>query len=201
MPRRRKAKVKSKRPRRPWKMPRLRFSLRWLAAPFVVLASRMNAHTWRGSLTGLAWIAGATAVVLVGFKGLLAYWPYDRDAREFATQLERLVDPHSIEEIVFVGMRPFYGLNVYVDRHIEGIDLRGKRFDYSRFVGHQDVCSELAERERSVYGMRRKHVRAFLAAAGRCGGQPRLLGHVHDDGADIVFFLVPPATPPPGNSG
>ncbi|HEX6572967.1 MAG TPA: glycosyltransferase family 39 protein [Steroidobacteraceae bacterium] len=172
-----------------------------LFVPLALVMARGIAPGPKATDRRLAWIVGATAVVLVGFKAFLAYWPYDRDAREFAAQLERLVDPHSIEEVVFVGMRPFYGLNVYIDRHIEGIDLRNRRFDYSRFVGHQDVCSELAERERSVYGMRQKHVRAFLAATGRCGGQPRLLGKVHADGHDIVFFLVPPAAPPPGISG
>jgi hypothetical protein len=100
-------------------------------------------------------------------------------------------------------MRPFYGLNVYVDRHIEGIDIGRTRVrgEYSKFVDHEDVCGELAEHERSVYGMKHKHAAAFLAAAQGCDGRPQYLGTVQADGFDIVFYLVPPTAPDEGVSG
>jgi 4-amino-4-deoxy-L-arabinose transferase-like glycosyltransferase len=165
-----------------------------LFVPLALFMGRSIAAWPKATDRRLAAVAVAGAVALVALKALVGYWPHDRDSRAFAVQLERLVDPHSIEEVVFVGMRPSYGLNVYIDRHIEGIDIgRARaRSGYSKLVGREDVCSELAERERSVYGMKHKHAAAFLAEARRCGGQPQYLGEV---GPDIVFYIVPPPAP------
>ena len=174
-----------------------------LFVPLALVMARSIASSPRATDRRLATVAVAGAAALVVLKALLGYMPHDRDARVFAAQLERLVDPHSIEEVVFVGMRPFYGLNLYIDRHIEGIDVgrTPTRGEYSKFVGHEDVCSELAEHERSVYGMKDKHATAFLAMAQSCGGRPQYLGKVYADGLDIVFYLVPPTTPGDGVSG
>jgi 4-amino-4-deoxy-L-arabinose transferase-like glycosyltransferase len=174
-----------------------------LFVPLSLLMARSLVRSPKATDRRLVTVAVTTALVLVGLKGLFGYWPHDRDARAFAAQLERLVDPRSIEEVVFVGMRPFYGLNIYVDRHIEGIDLDHTRYHYSKFVAQEDVCDELAERERAVYGTKQTHAAEFLAATRRCGGTPEYIGKVHADGVDIVFYLVPPVppAPPPGDSG
>jgi 4-amino-4-deoxy-L-arabinose transferase-like glycosyltransferase len=174
-----------------------------LFVPLALVMGRTIASWPRATDRRLASVAVAGALALIALKALLGYWPHDRDARAFAAQLERLVDPHAIDEVVFVGMRPFYGLNVYVDRHIEGIDIGRTRVrgEYSKFVDHEDVCGELAEHERSVYGMKHKHAAAFLAAAQGCGGRPQYLGTVQADGFDIVFYLVPPTAPDDGVSG
>ena len=174
-----------------------------LFVPLAVVMARSITSWPKATDRRLATVAVAGAAVLVALKAALGYVPHDRDARAFAVELERLVDPHSIEEVVFVGMRPFYGLNVYVDRHIEGIDVGRTRArgEYSKFVDHEDVCGELAEHERSVYGMKHKHAAAFLAMAQSCGGRPHYLGKVYADGFDIVFYLVPPTGPRDGVSG
>ena len=74
---------------------------------------------------------GLTLLLFVGLKGALAYWPSSRDARDIAAQLTPIIDPHHVDQIVFVSMRPFYGLNVYLDKHIEGIEIDQQRFEYS----------------------------------------------------------------------
>jgi len=171
-----------------------------LFVPLALVMARSIATSPRATDRRLAGVAVGCALALIGLKGVLGYWPHDRDARAFAAQLERLVDPHSIEEVVFVGMRPFYGLNIYVDRRIEGIDIDHTRLRYSRFVAREDICGELAEGERSVYGMKDTHVAVFIAEARRCGGTPRYLGKAYADSLDIEFYLVPPVPPADGVS-
>jgi hypothetical protein len=74
-------------------MPRLRFSLRWLAAPFVVLASRISASTWRGSLTGLAWVAGVGVVITAWALGVPRLQA-SASRQRFAYQVHvRFIDP------------------------------------------------------------------------------------------------------------
>ena len=136
-----------------------------------------------------------TTVTFVALKGALAYWPTNRDARDIAAQLTRILDAHDVDEIVFVGMRPFYGLNLYLDKHVEGIQFEGiqideRRFTYSKFVTQEDVCDELRERERNVYGIKQHHVERFLSAVAKCGGRARPIGAVHADGNEIQFFLA-----------
>ena len=72
-----------------------------------------------------------------------------RDARDMATAIRGYIDPRGIDEIVFVGMRPFYGLNLYLDVHVEGVQVAEHRYDYSKYVAEEDLCSELAGRRRA----------------------------------------------------
>ena len=137
-----------------------------------------------------AWVIGLSAAALVAFKGALAYWPSDRDAREIAAQLERVVDPHDIEQVVFVGMRPLYGLNLYVDRHILGIELGEDRFEYSRSLEHPDFCTEVAARPRAVYAFRENRVAAVAAAAAACGRALTRLGQLHADGFEVLIHRI-----------
>ncbi len=84
------------------------------------------------------------------------------------------MDPHAIDEIVFVGMRPFYGLNVYLDKHVEGVEIGERRFEYSKFVTHEDLCAELAGRR--ALGLRAQAAATaakFIATAQGCGWQGR----------------------------
>ena len=165
--------------------------------------------SWRGRLPvgrrsragACAWIAGAAAVVFVAFKGALAYWPYDRDARELAvaaraaasirTTIERdRVRRHAaVLRPQHVPRPPHRG---HRDRRATASTIRGSS-------AHQDVCGELAERERAVYGMKRQHARAL--PGGRCDAaarQPRRSARSTPTETSIEFFLrCRPATPPP----
>ena len=166
-----------------------------LFVPLALLASR--------TLAGWAWltarrlliVTGITAAVLIGLKAYLAIMPSDRDSRAMAAELSKLIEPHGVDEIVFVGMRPFYGLNVYLEPRVEGVQIEEQRFDYSRYVAEEDLCSELKTGENNVYVMKRKAAARFAPSAERCEGlEPTRIGSIHGDGNELTVFLVrPPA--------
>jgi 4-amino-4-deoxy-L-arabinose transferase len=161
-----------------------------LFVPLALMMARPLAH-WQGlDDRRFAWTAAITAVFLITLKGAAAHVPSDRDSRALARELSRVLQPLSVEEIVFVGMHPFYGLTVYMDRHVEGIEIGESRFEYSKFVGHEDLCTEIDERASSVFGVKQSHDSKFLAAERRCGADIRLLGTVHIDGADVNFYRL-----------
>ncbi len=172
---------------------RLQLYILPLFVPLALIMSRPIAGWPWFAGRRLAWTLGLTAAALVAIKGSLAYWPSNRDARGIAAQLTRILDRHDVDEIVFVGMRPFYGLNLYLDKHIEGIQIDEKRFEYSKFVALDDVCDELGERERNVYGIKQQHAPRFVAAVRACGAHARLVGTLHADDNDIAFFTVAPS--------
>ncbi|HEX9207297.1 MAG TPA: glycosyltransferase family 39 protein [Steroidobacteraceae bacterium] len=171
---------------------RLQLYILPLFVPLALIMARPLA-SWPG-LEGrrLTVTLAITLAAMVALKGVLAYVPSDRDARALARQLEQIMDPHDVDEIVFVGMRPFYGLNVYLDKRVEGVDLGERRFEYSKFVAHETLCQELATRERAVYGIKQHNAGKFIGAAERCGWTGTPVGSVYADGARIEFFLARP---------
>jgi hypothetical protein len=90
-----------------------------------------------------------------------------------------------------------------MDHHVEGIEIGENRFEYSKYVGHENLCAEIDERESSVFGVKQSHSVEFLAAAGGCGAEVRLLGSAHIDGADVNFYSLQPPVPsaPLANQG
>ncbi len=205
-------------PARAWQLARARLQERsrdwlllayWLLVPlavFFVARSRLHLYVlplfvplslamarplagWR-RLAGrrLAALVVVAALAMVAFKGTLAYWPSDRDARELAAQLRRFVDPREVDEIVFVGMRPFYGLTLYLDRHIAELQVGKRRHENSKLVQPVGFCGEIADHPRAVYGIKRHHATELADATRPCGVVPRPLGTVRADGNDILFF-------------
>jgi 4-amino-4-deoxy-L-arabinose transferase len=168
-----------------------------LFVPLALLCGRSLANWEWLTARRLAWIAGISALALVGTKGYLAYMPSDRDSRAMAAQLRKLIDPHGVDEVVFVGMRPFYGLNLYLEPRVEGVQINERRFDYSRYVAEEDLCSELRSGENNVYVMKRKGADRFAPAVARCEGlQPALIGTLEGDGNVLSVFLVRRPAPP-----
>ena len=162
-----------------------------LFVPLSLLLARPLA-SW-GWLEGrrLAVVAAVTAIALVSLKGVAGHVKSDRDSRDMARAIETVIDPHSVDGIVFVNMRPFYGLNVYLDTNIEGVQINETRWDYSKFVAEEDLCSELAAREKNVYALKESKVERFREGVLRCEGmQPELLGHFDADGNKIALFTV-----------
>ncbi|HSQ70164.1 MAG TPA: glycosyltransferase family 39 protein, partial [Steroidobacteraceae bacterium] len=90
-----------------------------LFAPLALMTARALAGWDWLTMRRLASTAAVTALLLLGAKGALAYWKSDRDARAMAVEIHQLIDPHDVDEIAFVGMRPFYGLNLYLDTPVE----------------------------------------------------------------------------------
>jgi 4-amino-4-deoxy-L-arabinose transferase-like glycosyltransferase len=142
----------------------------------------------------IAWTAGITLVVLVTLKGVLAYWHTDRDARHIASQVSTLLQGRAVDRIVFVGMRPYYGLNVYLDIPIEGIQIGEHRFEYSKFLSEESLCDEVADKERDIFAIKARRTDKFDAALAACHAVPTAIGTFFADGNDIRLFTVGPST-------
>jgi len=79
------------------------------------------------------------------------------------------VDLASIDEIVFVTMRPQFGLRLYLGKNIAGIQLDEVGLIYSRILSQQELCEEYADRERIVYAMKLHREAEFRRATANCG--------------------------------
>jgi len=181
---------------------RLQLYILPLFVPLALVAARPLANWSWLSPRRLGWIAAATAVALLAVKGALAYWHSDRDAREMARAVKQIIDPHGIDEIAFVGMRPFYGLNLYLDIHVESVEWGEKKFEYSRYVSEDDLCEEIRTNERNVYALKESRSARFLAAAETCApDRIDKIGTFEADGNRIAIYkvtLVPESPPGPG---
>jgi len=156
----------------------------------IMLARPLARWTW---LTGrrLAWVAATTAVLLIGIKGTLSHWPMNRDAREMARAIQVIIDPHDIEEIAFVGMRPFYGLKLYLDLRIESVQIGVREFEYAKYVSEDNLCDEIASRENNVYAMKEDRAAAFVDGVERCASRdPQLIGQFEADDNRIALYVV-----------
>jgi 4-amino-4-deoxy-L-arabinose transferase len=136
-------------------------------------------------------VAVSAAAALIALKAFAGHVHTDRDSRSMARAITKIVDPQRFDEIVFVGMRPFYGLNLYLDIEVEGVQIAEHRYDYSKFVAEENLCAELDERERSVFALKESKAGTFQVAVERCEGlDPSVLGRFDADGNRIVLFVV-----------
>jgi 4-amino-4-deoxy-L-arabinose transferase len=136
-------------------------------------------------------IAAVTAIALVSLKGFAGHVKSGRDSRDMARAIGTVIDPRGVDGIVFVNMRPFYGLNIYLDTNIEGLQINETRWDYSKIVAEEDLCSELAGRENNVYALKESKFERFREGVLRCEGmQPEQLGHFDADDNRIVLLAV-----------
>ena len=165
-----------------------------LFIPLSIMAARPLSN-WQW-LTGrrLARIGTVTAVTLLAIKGTLAYWSNDRDAREMARAIRQVIDPHGIEEIAFVGMRPFYGLNLYLDVRIESVEFGTRQYEYSKFISKEDLCAEVSRQENNVFALKEQRSAEFEDDVRRCGElSPHRIGDFTADGHTIAVFAVRPS--------
>ena len=162
-----------------------------LFVPLALLLARpLSGWTWL-TPRRLAIVAGLTGGALLAIKGYAGYVHSDRDSRSMARAIAGILDTRSIDGIVFVGMRPFYGLNVYLDTKVEGVQVGEHRYDYSKFVAEENLCSELADRERNVYALKQGKADRFVESVRRCDGlTPAEIGRFEADGNEIVVFEV-----------
>ena len=179
---------------------RLQLYVTPLFVPLALLMARSLSHgAWLGTRR-LAVIAGISAATLVTLKGVVGSVHVDRDAREMAAALRPVVESRRLEEIVFVNMRPFYGLHMYLPVEVEGIQLDERRWEYSKFVAEEDLCDEVSGHENNVYAMKESRGERFVGAVARCDGYAATpAGHFEADGNRIVLFSVDEAghRPPP----
>jgi len=169
-----------------------------LFVPLSIMAARPLADWAWLTARRLIGTAAITALLLLGAKGALAYWHSDRDARAMAAAIHALIDPHDVDEIAFVGMRPFYGLNLYLDTHIESIQIAERRFEYSKYVSEEDLCTELDQREKNVFALKTSREEKFVAGVNACGTfSIDRLGQFFADGNDIALYRLAPANGSP----
>lgn len=170
---------------------RLQLYVTPLFVPLALILARPLAKSGKLGAARLAAVAGVTAVALITLKGVAGHVHTSRDARDMAAAIRKVVDPRSIDGIVFVGMRPFYGLKLYLDLPIEGVQARQQRGDYSQFVAEEDLCSELATGERNVYAMKEGRSAGFGTAVQQCGSLTATrIGRFNADGNKIAMFVV-----------
>lgn len=135
-------------------------------------------------------IIAVTALVLLGFKGTLAYWTTNRDSRDLSAQLAQAMQAHPADEIIFVNMRPFYGLNLYLPQRVDGLEIDTRRFDYSAHIPRAQLCDDVARRPRTVYLIKDKAAADFEQALRACAFTPTRIGSVHADDNDLVLLTV-----------
>jgi len=139
----------------------------------------------------LAITAAATAAVLIGLKGLAAFWPADRDARVMASAIREIIEPHDIDEIVFVDMRGFHGLQLYLGAHIESVRTGTLPLAPSRFVPEETLCEEIAEHENNVYAIKESRARWFADSVANCAAaRADRIGVFDGDGNRIALFVI-----------
>ena len=147
---------------------------------------RAGQHGWLSAVIFTA--------VLLGLKATLAYLPSDRDARDIAAQLQRSVDLRRLDGVLFVDMRPFYGLKVYLDTRIAGLQIGERKFDYSQYVAPEDLCAEIPVPGRHAYAIKAGRLEAFSEAVSRCGATVTRVGTLRADDNDIALLTVAPGT-------
>jgi len=170
---------------------RLELYLIPLFAPLALLLARPLARwDWLDDRR-LARVTLVTAVVLIVLKGVAAYVPSNRDSRIMAEAIRHVVDMHGIEEIAFVGSRPFYGLTMYLNVHVEGLSF-GKHLEFAtEHLTAETVCEEIAERERNVYALKRNRAAEFVATVHACGNlTAREVGVFEADDNKFALFIV-----------
>ncbi|MGB5104512.1 MAG: glycosyltransferase family 39 protein [Steroidobacteraceae bacterium] len=140
----------------------------------------------------LTTIAVLTALAIVAIKGAVAHFPSDRDARAIAAAIEEIIDPQDIDEIAFVDMRGFYGLQLYLDINIETVRSGPRGRALPGPAEDEDLCAELAERENNAYALKESRSIRFASAVRDCAmPAPVRLGVFDADGNRIVLFVVP----------
>jgi 4-amino-4-deoxy-L-arabinose transferase len=177
---------------------RLQLYILPLFVPLALAMARvMAARSWPDRRR-LAIVAAVTAAALLAVKGTLAYLPSDRDSRRTAAAIAAVVETHGVDEIAFVGLRPFYGLELYLDVRVEAVHFKGKGVDYSRFLAAEGLCAELATRERNLFAVKRRRTRSLLESVAACSERHAVeVGHFQADDNEIVLYAMR-AAPGPG---
>jgi 4-amino-4-deoxy-L-arabinose transferase len=162
-----------------------------LFVPLALLLARPLA-TWGWlDFRRTRWIAGTTFAALLVAKAALAHFSHDRDGRAMADAIRQVVDLREVEEIAFVGMKPFYGLRLYLDRMIEGVFITEPGIEHSKFLAAETLCDELAERERNIFVVKRSRSESFLAAVASCGGLAAVeVGEFFADDNELAIYSV-----------
>lgn len=168
---------------------RLQLYLLPLFVPLSLALARPLASVWAARSRALLATAAVTATVLLATKGLLAYVPVDRDARQIAGHVAELTRGRGIVGVVFVDMNPYFGLTMYLDVAVEGIHRDPQRIRHSRPVDDETLCDELAEGSHA-FAVKRRHAASMEADAIECGHVLRRAGSLHADDNEVDLYLA-----------
>jgi hypothetical protein len=170
---------------------RLQLYLLPLFVPLALLLARPLARWHWLERTRTGWTVAVTVIAMLAAKAALAYFPADRDARAMAGAIRRTVDLSAVDEISFVGMKPFYGLRFYLGKDVGSVHVAEPGLEYSKFLPPEGLCDELAMRERHVFVAKRSKSGPFLTAAQGCGGLTiREVGGFVADDNELVLYRV-----------
>ena len=182
--------------------------------PQLRVISRTSAFSYKGKDVGIAEIARQLKVshVLEGsvrrsgdrLRITAQLIDAGSDSHLWSRTYDRTLDDvfEVQDEIAFVGMRPFYGLNLYLDVHVESVEFGEKKYEYSKYVSQDDLCDEIRSGERNVYALKQSRTDKFLAGAARCADvRAEEIGTFEADGNRIAVFRIVAAPPGPGTAG
>lgn len=111
-------------------------------------------------------------MLCLGLKGLAGHVDSEEDSRRMATQLGAMLGPATLDYIVFVDARPWYGLSLYLDAEVQRISTTpGASLATRGFDPPFSLCDELHERQRRVFLVRSTDASAFEDAVHRCDGR------------------------------
>jgi hypothetical protein len=145
-------------------------------------------------------VAGVTVNKLLAIKGAIALWPGDRDGRAMAEALREPLAAEEARHVVFVGMKAFYGLDLYLGVRVESLEVDTRTLEYADRVDAAGLCADLAMRDHTLLVLKESRAPRFLALAAACT-EVRLEtvgGFDADDNRHVVFATRPPASAPPG---
>jgi 4-amino-4-deoxy-L-arabinose transferase-like glycosyltransferase len=169
---------------------RLQLYVSPLFVPLALMMSRPLARWPRLGSWGFRMFVATTAAALVALKGIAGHVLVGPDARAMADKVRDVVAARGASEVAFVNMRPYYGLNLYLGVHVEVVDMLQRRMR-SKYESEQDLCSELARREATIYAVKEARSEEFVDAVARCGGGPaRPVGRFEVDRNRVALFMV-----------
>ncbi len=141
-------------------------------------------------------IGAVMVLLLLAVKGFVAYFPANRDSRAMADDLRDIVRRNGAEEIAFVGMRPFYGLGLYLGIRVENVHFEGAGLEYSKFLSEETLCHELSVREKSLFAVKRKGSERFVEISKRCTELAAVeVGSFDADDNEIALYQMQPVQP------
>lgn len=124
---------------------RLQLYILPLWAPLALLLARGLADRMRLSPSRRAAL-GLWLLFLVGIRFAASALSYERNARDLADAMRRSAGS-PVDEVVFVGSRPYYGLSLYLDAEVERIELEGWQAKEGEGVTGETLRNEEEELE------------------------------------------------------
>lgn len=149
--------------------------------PLVVPAALLIARALPDGVLATAGRRAALAlwiVMLVAIRYAGAHYSPEDDSRSMARWIQGATQ-HAPKEVIFVNMRPAYGLTMYLGAEVEGAALPGWHDDVPRYRPvYESLAHEMSEPDqtRRIYVVPAKRLHEFERAIHGAGLEPAVLG-------------------------